>query len=697
MEHTADLTGITLVALAALLCGMAMARLRQPAIVGYILAGVILGPTAFGVVESQQQIGTLAELGVLLLLFLVGMELSVRAFMVTWRIAATAVALQVGLSVTVMMLASWLFGFSSSLALLLGFFVALSSTAVAIKMLEEISQLHTRVGRITVSILIAQDLAFLPMLLVVDFIGEGGVGFWGIIRFVVSIALLVMLMGVLKQRRKVNLPFHNIFVGHADLSPLTGLAYCFGAAAFFGLAGFSAAYGAFLAGLFIGNSAQRKQMHAAVQPVQSILVMVFFLSIGLLIDLGYIWDNLGTVLLLLLMVTLFKTAMNVGILRVLGESWQRAFLDGVIISQIGEFSFLLAASGLAVGAIDADGARLAVAVTVLSLMMSPFWLTSVRRVQGIAARSIHTLPDLLKLTYMRERVALQRARGAVEQKFRREGSTETAESPDAESPDAELPDAALPDAASPDAESRDGTAADTVSVAVENEPATDADFEDATAYAAEAPAAEPPPLADETLEPSRYETSSADEEPEPDMPERPTTPPPSFLTVRADEPDEDEPAEDKSAQDTPAKDNPEVSTFRPYESPRPPPYGAQEDAEKDTAENTAEDTPKGTREDTPEPEPSTDETGANAPGTAPEKSSEMDSIGRLVRAVAQRHARFTGKPEPKNDETGPNLPPYDGPEDPDDKPENRQDAGPDGDASGQSTPGDGTRRDGSGA
>ena len=438
MEASADLTGIAVVALAALLCGMAVARLRQPAIVGYILAGILLGPSALGVVSGREQIGTLAELGVLLLLFLVGMELSVRAFLVTWRLAVTAVSLQIGISVGVMLLASWAFDFSTSLAILLGFFVALSSTAVAIKMLEEIGQLRTRIGRVTVSILIAQDLAFLPMLLIVDFMGIGGFGFWDVIKFLASIGLLAALMAILNRRRKINLPFARIFAGHADLSPLTGLVYCFGAGAIFGVLGLSAAYGAFIAGLIIGNSAQRKVMLGVVQPVQSILVMVFFLSIGLLIDLRFIADNLGTVLLLLLMVTLFKTAMNVAIMRSLGESWQRAFLDGVIISQIGEFSFLLAASGLAWGAIGEDGAKLAVAVTVLSLTLSPIWLTTARRVEGMAAGRISTLTELLRLTYLRERAFIRLGSGWMRRRLARGGAAK-AEAPRAEAPATDAP------------------------------------------------------------------------------------------------------------------------------------------------------------------------------------------------------------------------------------------------------------------
>lgn len=399
MEHASNLTGLTVVILTALACGMAMARFHQPAIVGYLVAGVLLGPGGFQLVENRGQVSGLAELGVLLLLFVVGMELSVRTLRFVWRIALPAVALQIVGSLAIVSLIGWAMGYSLAETMVLGFVIALSSTAVAVKMMEETGALRSRVGRVTVAVLIAQDLVFLPMLMIVQRAGGSDFSWGSLLSIAVAVGLLIALVVLLIRRRRIELPFARIIVGHADLSPLTGLLYCFGAGAAFGVIGISPAYGAFLAGLAIGNSAQREAMLAVIQPIQSVLVMVFFLSIGLLIDLRFMWNNIGTVLLLLVLVTLFKTALNVGIFRLLRESWPRAFLGGLLTSQIGEFSFLLTAAGLSVAAIRPDQSKLIVSVTVLSLSLSPFWLAAARRFQRIALSRIPTLRAVLNLTY----------------------------------------------------------------------------------------------------------------------------------------------------------------------------------------------------------------------------------------------------------------------------------------------------------
>ena len=403
MPGHVELTGIAVVAVVALVCGIVMSRLRQPAIVGYILAGVLLGPSGFALVENREQVTLLAELGVLLLLFLIGMELSLRAFARVWRVALLGAGLQILISVAVMLVLSTLLGWSLNLAVLLGFVVALSSTAVAIKTLEDIGELRTEAGQTAVGVLIAQDLAIVPMLLIIgSMASEAAFDFLTLVKIALAVGVLALLIRYLSRRQRVHLPLGRWVVAHVDLAAPAALAYCFAAAAITGVLGLTAAYGAFLAGLFIGNSHERAVIHRVTEPVQSILIMVFFLSIGLLIDLGFIWDNLGTVVLLLGVVTVLKTAMNVGVLHLLGEPWQRAFLAGVVLGQVGEFSFLLVAAGTAAAILGPDDSLLIVSVIALSLVFSPLWLMTARRIHNLASGPTSALGPLLDEIYGRE-------------------------------------------------------------------------------------------------------------------------------------------------------------------------------------------------------------------------------------------------------------------------------------------------------
>lgn len=397
MSIQSDLTALAVVVLAALACGMIMTRLRQPAVVGYILAGVILGPSVLGGIEDRENISFLAELGVLMLLFFIGMELNLRDFRAVWRVAVATMLLQVAGSVLVMLGLGYALGWPVGVALLFGFVMALSSTAVVVKMLETVNILRTPVGQLTLGVLIAQDLAVIPMVLVVGALGEGELGVAAAAKVVLSVGFLVVMIRYLSRGRKVELPFAHVLRGNVDLTPLAGLVYCFGAAALAGLLGLTPAFGAFLAGLFIGNSTSRRAMMRGTRPIQAVLLMLFFLSIGLLFDLAFIWENLGTVLLLLLFVTVIKTALNMAVLHALREPWPHAFISGLMLAQIGEFSFVLGIAGMAAGVIGDAENSLIIAVAVLSLLFSPLWQLLVRRLLRIALASITSLNVTFRL------------------------------------------------------------------------------------------------------------------------------------------------------------------------------------------------------------------------------------------------------------------------------------------------------------
>lgn len=394
MHLSSDLISLAAVILMALLCGLILTRLRQPALVGYLLSGIVLGPSGFGLVHTREPISFLADLGVLLLLFLVGMELSLRSFRAIWGVALAAAGLQILGATAIMWLFAVALGFPFAVAILLGFVVAVSSTAVSVKMLESLNILRTQVGQMTVAILIAQDLAIVPMMLILGLVAGAGDLSGGLFKIGLSVLLLALLVWYLSRRSRINLPLSGVLAHSPELRPLYGLTLCFGAATLTGLLGLSAAYGAFLAGLAVGNSTARRILLRSVQSIQDILIMVFFLSIGLLIDLGFVWENIGTVLLILFVITVVKTGLNIGILVLLREPWPHAFISGVLLAQIGEFSFLLGGVGRDSGLIDAAGFQLIITITAFTLIITPLWLATARRLLRIAISRAATFEEV---------------------------------------------------------------------------------------------------------------------------------------------------------------------------------------------------------------------------------------------------------------------------------------------------------------
>lgn len=384
MEYDIQLTEITLVIVAALAGGLGLARLKQPPILGYILAGILLGPSGMGLIQSREQVGLLAELGVLLLLFVVGMDLSLRTFKKTWVVSTLCTVFQVAASIFITGILGKIFGWSFGLSLLLGFVLSLSSTAVVVKVLESIGEMRTETGQMAIGVLIAQDLAIVPMILILRNLDKPWYDPTLLFKVALAIGLIAALILYLSQKQRVRLPLTQIISGDKDLTPLASLTFCFAAAAISGLIGLSAAYGAFLAGLVLGNTHERLIMLETTKPIQSILMMAFFLSIGLLLDLGFIWENFGIVLLLLLILTIGKTAINITILHLLRLPWSQAFLIGVVLAQLGEFAFLLSTVGHEAHIIHDFGEKLIIALTVLSLALSPLWLTVARRLHVLA-------------------------------------------------------------------------------------------------------------------------------------------------------------------------------------------------------------------------------------------------------------------------------------------------------------------------
>ena len=405
MHGTGDLTGLALVMGAALLCGLGMRRLGQPPIVGYILAGVLLGPSGFGLVADRETVSFLAELGVLLLLFLVAMEMSLYAFREVWKVSAATTVLQIAIGVALLVPFVLFERLAWGEATVLGFVIALSSTAVVIKMLEQTNILRQPVGKLVVGVLIAQDLAVVPLLIGVNFLALGTVSGWVAIKFVAALAAVGALVWFLARRKRLVIPLIHEKTP-AELVALGGLALCFGGSALTGFAGLTPALGAFLSGLVIGNSTARHPMILSTRPIQAVLLMMFFLSIGLLIDFKFLAERWDVLLLLVLAVTVAKTALNIGILALLREPWPHAFIAGVLLAQIGEFSLVIAGAAERGGVIQRDLAQTIVAVMAFSLLLSPIWLFATRRFLRVVILGMTSFRDTIDAVRSRRLAAV---------------------------------------------------------------------------------------------------------------------------------------------------------------------------------------------------------------------------------------------------------------------------------------------------
>jgi CPA2 family monovalent cation:H+ antiporter-2 len=386
-----SLSALALLLAAAVGCGLVMNRLRMPAAAGFILVGMALGPSGAGLIQTSGSIETLAELGVLMLLFIIGMEMRLAAFSKSLPLALGVTA--VTCAVIPISVALFTYAVHGEVlgGVVIGFMLSISSTAVAMKMIEDSDEKDTPAGRLSVAILVAQDLAVVPLLLITNTLGGAltakaliGVG----TKLALAFALLAAFIYVLNRIKSFRFPASEYLLKNFDVGTLGVLGICFASAAASGLMGLSPALGAFLGGLAVGHSTLRRGAVAMAQPVQSILLFVFFLSVGLLIDLNYLIQQVWVIAAALVVVTGGKTVLNFILLTLAGKNFDTAFAASLFLSPVGEFSFVIAGAGLTAGALSPAGHKLAIAVIAMSLLASPIFFLLARLAHRLAMKHL---------------------------------------------------------------------------------------------------------------------------------------------------------------------------------------------------------------------------------------------------------------------------------------------------------------------
>lgn len=381
-------------------------RARLPPIVGFLFTGLLCGPYGFGLVDGVHNVEALAEIGVVLLLFTVGIEFSVEELSRVRTFLLTGGALQVSLTLGATAAATFALGVRFPVAVFLGMLVALSSTAIVIRMLADRNELNAPHGRAAIGILIFQDLVVVPMVLLTPFLG-GAAGNASELLLVVAKAAVFIGLAIAAARWLVPWLLHTVAATRKrEVFLLTIILICLGTAVASSRAGLSLALGAFIAGLILSESEYSHQALGEVLPLREVFNSLFFVSIGMLFNARTLLDHPVLVGGALVAVVLLKTVVTSGIVMVLGHPLRVALMTGVMTSQIGEFSFVLSKIGASAGLLDAQLSQLFIAVAVGSMMLTPFLERITPRV---AARLERWLPG----TYVRGRAVTVTMRGAL--------------------------------------------------------------------------------------------------------------------------------------------------------------------------------------------------------------------------------------------------------------------------------------------
>ena len=318
-----------------------------------------------------------------LLLFFIGMEVSPRRLASSWKVSIIGTLLQILISVGfVWVVGAWL-DWPFGRVLMLGFVISLSSTAVVLKILSDWNELDTPVGQDAVGILLVQDFAVVPMLIILDQLGGGSSEHSNIWLQVTGGAVILAILAYLAVREEIRLPFLKWLKRDEELQLFGALSICFGIALLTGWMGLSTALGAFVAGMVIGAARETQWVHHSLAPFRVVLLAIFFVSIGMMLDLRFLVANLALVLALVFVILVVNTFINAGILRLLGDPWKETLYAGALLAQIGEFSFVLAAVGINSHAISEYGYQLVISTIAVSLLFSPAWIMLVRRLLSL--------------------------------------------------------------------------------------------------------------------------------------------------------------------------------------------------------------------------------------------------------------------------------------------------------------------------
>ena len=372
MNDSEILHDVLVFLVAAVVVVPAFQRLRTSPVLGYLAAGILVGPHGLAIVRDSESAHTLAEFGVVFLLFMIGLELSVERLRLLGRYVFGLGALQVTITGCLIGGIAWTLGATGEAAIIIGGGLALSSTAFVLQLLIERGERATPFGNISFAVLLFQDLAIVPLLMLVTLLGEGEGSFIKQLGLAVveATVALVLVVGV---ARLIVRPVYRIIAEtrSSELFVATSLLVVLGTGWLVSLVGISMALGAFLAGLMLSDSEYRHQVEADIRPFRGILLGLFFMTVGMSIDINLIHSELAQITLLVVGLMVGKSIVTAALCRGFGLPVGDSVRVGLLLSQGGEFGFIVFLTASALGLLATETTQILLASVTLTMVATP--------------------------------------------------------------------------------------------------------------------------------------------------------------------------------------------------------------------------------------------------------------------------------------------------------------------------------------
>jgi len=372
-------SGIAVLSLIVLLLILLLRRLKQPYFIAYIAAGVLLGPQVFNIIYKPDVISELSEIGIIIMMFSIGSEIDLQYLTRNFYKPLLISVVQIVLSFICMYFVGSYAGWEMTTIVLTAFTISISSSAIVFQYLARTGEIKSRLGMITCGVLLMQDILVIPMMLALNFMSGAAVSAVELIKVCAGGVLMILFLKGALTKKLFKIPMQKEITADHELQVFIGFSICFTMAWISGWFGLSTSFGAFASGILIGHDKATRWLGSSLIPFRVFFMAFFFLAVGLQLDINFFIQNAGTIILISFSVLFINSLINTIVFKLTKNSWRDSLYAGALLSQIGEFSFILMTMPASLKLVENYTYQITLAVITSTMMLTAIWLMIIQQ------------------------------------------------------------------------------------------------------------------------------------------------------------------------------------------------------------------------------------------------------------------------------------------------------------------------------